>query len=180
MTDDSFKEIKGLEGVDTSKTPPSNNIMSSSPKSHNEFLENYHKSIDSFIEHRKKEAEENLRRYDKQIEASMNSRASAFIGSIGDKDSSVSVINLVFNYKKASLILEAIKGKFNDPSFNSEFGDDAELVKQLINKAFKQLNEKDDPTLIRKSLAAVSDIAIRVSPGVIASGIIVLLGRLSS
>jgi len=189
MTDDSFQKIKALEGVDTSKTLSSIDTMSSTPKSHNEFLENYHKSIDSFIEHRKKEAEENLRRYDEQIEASMNSRASVFMGSIGDnttgfsissKDSPVSVINQVFNYEKASVILEAIKGKFDDPSFNSEFGDDAELVKQLVNKAFKQVKNKDDPTLIRKSLESVSNSAKRVSSGVIASGIIVLLGRLSS
>ena len=48
------------------------------------------------------------------------------------------------------------------------------------SKALKQVKDKDDPTLIQKSLAVVSDIAIRVSSGVIASGIILLLGRLSS
>jgi len=189
MTDDPFKKIKGLESLDTSKLLSSINTMPSYHKSHNEFLEKYNTSIDSFIEHRKKEAEENLRRYDEQV-ASKSSRASVVIGSsIGDnatgflissKDYPVTIINQVFNYGKASVILEAIKGKFNDPSFNSEFGNDAELVKQFVNKALKQVQDKDDPTLIQKSLAVVSNIAIKVSSGVIASGIIVLLGRLSS
>jgi len=49
----------------------------------------------------------------------------------------------------------------------SEFGDDAELIKQLVNEALKQVKDKDNPTLIQKSLAGVSDIAIRVSSGVI-------------
>lgn len=186
MTDDLFKKIKSLEGFDTSKLA-NINITPSYQKSHND-LENYNKSINSFIEYRKKEAEEDLRRHDEQVEASKNSRASVIIGSIGDnasefsigsKDSPVTVINQVFNYEKASVILEAIKEKFNDTSFKSEFGDDAE-VKQLINKALKQVKDRDDPTLIQKSLEVVSDIAIRVSSGVIASGIIVLLGRLSS
>jgi len=163
-------------------------ITPSYQKSHKELLKNYNKSIDSFIEHRKKEAEEALRRYDEHIEATKNSRASVIIGSLGENatefsisanDSPVMAINPVFNYDKASVILEAIKGKFNDSSFNSEFGDDAELVKRLLNKALKQVKDKDDPTLIQKSLAVVSDIAKRVSSGVIASGIIVLLGRLS-
>jgi len=189
MTDDPFKKIKGLEGFDTSKLLSSINTTPSYQKSHNEFQDNFNKSIDSFIEHRKKEAEEDLRRHDELVEASKNSRASVIIGSIGDnatgfsissKDSPVTVINQVFNYEKASVILEAIKGKLNDSSFNIEFGDDAELVKQLVNKALKQVKDKDDPTLIQKSLAVVSDIAIRVSSGVIASGIILLLGRLSS
>jgi len=170
ITDDYFEKIKGL-------------------KNHNEFLGKYNESIDSFIEQRKKEAKENLRRHDEQLEALKNSRASVIIGSIGNnstgcsissKDSPVTVINQVFNYEKASVILEAIKRKFNDPSFNSEFGDDAEVVKQLVNKVLKQVKDKDDPMLIQKSLAVVSDIAIKVSSGVIASGIIVLLGRLSS
>ena len=156
-------------------------------KSHNELLQNYNKSIDSFIEHRKKEAEEALRRYDEHLEATKNSRASVIMGSFGDKvtefsisakDSPVMVINPVFNYDKASVILEAIKGKFNDLSFNSEFGDNAELVKRLLNEALKLVKDKDDPTLIQNSLAIVSD-AIRGSSGVIASGIILLLGRLS-
>ncbi|MDR3602141.1 MAG: hypothetical protein P4L49_16915 [Desulfosporosinus sp.] len=187
MADDPFKKVKGLEGFDTSKLVPSFNTPSYQ-KSHNEFLEDYNKSISSFIEHRQKEAKENLRRYDEQVEATKNSGASVIIGSIGDnvtgfsigsKDSPVTVTNQVFNYEKAFKVLEAIKGKFNDSSFNSEFGNDAELVKQLVNKALKQVKDKDDPKLIQKSLAVVSDIAIRVSSGVIASGIIVLLGRLS-
>lgn len=78
------------------------------------------------------------------------------------------------------MILEAIKGRINDRSFNSEFGDDAELIKQLVNKTLKHVKDKDDPTLIQNSLAVVSDIALRVSSGVIATGIIVLLGRISS
>ncbi|TGE37278.1 hypothetical protein E4K67_15615 [Desulfosporosinus fructosivorans] len=188
MTDDPFNKIKGLEGFDTSKLLSTINTTPSYQKSHNEFLENYNKSIDSFIEHRKKEAEEDLRRHDEQVEASKNSRASVIIGSIGDnatgfsmssKDFPVTIINQVFNYEKASKVLDAINKKFNDSSFNSEFGDDAELVKQLINKALKQIKNKDDPTLIQNSLAVVSDIATRVSSGVIASGIILLLGRLS-
>jgi len=181
-------KIKDLKGFDTSKLFSSINTTPSYQKSHNELLKNYNKSIDSFIEHRKKEAKEDLRRHDEQVEASKNSGASVIIGSIGDnatgfsigsKDSPVTIINQVFNYEKASKVLEAIKGKFNDSSFNSEFGDDAELVKQLVNKALKQVKDKDDPTLIQKSLAVVFDIAIRVSSGAIASGVIVLLGRLS-
>ena len=187
MTDGPFKKIKGLEGVDTSKLLSSINTTPSNQKSHNEFLENYNKSIDSFIEHRKKEAKEDLRRHDEQLEASKNSRASVIIDSIGDNvtgfstgsiNPPVTVINQVFNYEKASKILEAINGKFNDSSFNSEFGNDAELVKQLINNALKQVKDKDDPTLIQKSLVVVSDIAKRVSSGVIGSGIILLLGRI--
>ena len=158
---------------------------SSYQKSHNEFMEKYNYSINSFIVHRKKEAEENLKRHDEHV--SKNLGASVMIGSIGNnptglsvgsKDSPVTVINQVFNYEKASVILEAIKGKFDELPFNSEFGDDVELVKQLVVKALKQVKDRDDPTLIQKSLAVVYDIAIRVTSGVIASGIIALLGRL--
>ncbi|SPF40817.1 conserved hypothetical protein [Candidatus Desulfosporosinus infrequens] len=189
MTDDPFKEIKDLEGFDTSKLLPSTSTTPFYQKSHIEFRKDYNKSMDSFIESRKKEAEEDLRKHDKQVEASKNLRASVIIGSVGDnatgfsinsKDSPATVINQVFNYEKASVILEAIKGKSNNSSFNSEFGDDAELVKQLVNKVLVQVKGKDDPTLILNSLAAVSDIATRVSSGVIASVIILLLGRLSS
>ena len=181
-------KIKGLEGFDTSKLLSSFDTTPSYQQSHNELLKNYNKSIDSFIEHRKREAKEDFRRHDEQVEASKNSGVSVIIGSIednatgfsiGSKDSPVTVINQVFNYEKASKVLEAIKGKFNDSSFNSEFGDDAELVKQLVNKALKLVKDKDDPTQIQKSLAVVSDTAIRVSSGAVASGIIVLLGRLS-
>jgi len=175
MSDGLIKKIKSVEGVDTSKL------------SHNELLDKYNKSIDGFIAHRKEEASEDLRRHDEQIEASKNSRASVIISSNGDNatgfsigliDSPVPVINQVFRYEKASKILEAIKGKFNDSSFDSEFGDDAEQVKRLINMALKQVKDKDDPTQIQKSLVVIFDIARRESSGVIASGIILLLGRI--
>lgn len=192
---DFFKKIKGLEGLDTSKVLSGIKMIDPVQQASDRVQEDHKERMRIFEQSkRKKELEETRkeneeeRRHSEQMEELKNLKI--MVNNFGDNATGVQIqqgvqnstqklsITQEFNYEKASEVLNQIKGYFDIPIFNTEFGDKAEEVKQIVNQTLEQVKSKDDPTLIKKALAVIYDIAIRVTSGVIATGIVGLIGKL--
>lgn len=82
------------------------------------------------------------------------------------------------DYAQVLGVLAEIKEYFNFPQFEKTFGENTENIKAVIESTIHAVNNKEDESMIKKSLRIIRDIAVNAAGGVIASGIIALLGSL--
>ena len=82
------------------------------------------------------------------------------------------------DYAQVLGVLIEIKEYFAFPQFEKTFGENTESIKAVIESTIEAVNNKEDEGLIKKSLRIIRDIAVNAAGGVIASGIIALLGSL--
>lgn len=83
-----------------------------------------------------------------------------------------------FNYEKTLDILREINEYFNYPQFEKTFQDKTDFIKQLVEETVKAVQEKEDPSLIKKSLQLLRDLTIGAGSSLIAMGILGLLGSI--
>ena len=136
-----------------------------------------------------KEAEE-LRRHNELIETLKTAGENGATIVIGDNANAVQVqqntsgssqdmVNTqIFNYEKTLEVLKEIQGYVNFPQFQDTFKDDSETIMNLINESIKAVETKQEPSLIKKSLNLMKDLAIRAGGSLIASGILALLNTI--
>lgn len=67
---------------------------------------------------------------------------------------------------------------FNYPQFEKTFQDKTDFIKQLVEETVKAVQEKEDPSLIKKSLQLLRDLTIGAGSSLIAMGILGLLGSI--
>lgn len=82
------------------------------------------------------------------------------------------------DYEQVLGVLIEIKEYFAFPQFEKTFSENTENIKDVIESTIRAVNNKEDEGLIKKSLRIIRDIAVNAAGGVIASGIIALLGSL--
>lgn len=89
-------------------------------------------------------------------------------------------ISQEFNYKEALNTLNEIKDFFDTPQFKSTFDKKSDEVKQIVYKTIEMIENKEKPSLIKRSLNGLKELVIGVSGSLIASGILALLANLPS
>lgn len=82
------------------------------------------------------------------------------------------------DYEQVLGVLTEIKEYFAFSQFEKTFGENTKNIKAVIESTIEAVNSKEDEGLIKKSLRIIRDIAVNAAGGVIASGIIALLGSL--
>ena len=80
-----------------------------------------------------------------------------------------------FDYKQVLDVLREIKDYVEMPKFKEAFKDNADNVISLINGSIEAAENKENPSLIKKSLNIIKDLAIGATGSLIASGILALL-----
>lgn len=85
-----------------------------------------------------------------------------------------------FNYEKTLDVLKEIKDYFNTPQFSTTFGNDSDKFKQLVESTIIEVERKEEPTLIKKSLGILKEIAVKAGTSIISTGIVGLLTGLLS
>lgn len=136
--------------------------------------------------HREKKKEEQ-RKHDEILEAIRSSSSNINIGDNAtgiqiQQNSSNSSQNMTiktgFDYEQIAKALKDIQSYTELPQFNSAYGENADHVKALINETLLAVQEKQAPSLIKKSLQVLKDLTIGAGGSLIASGILALLGNL--
>ena len=82
------------------------------------------------------------------------------------------------NYEQVLLILSEIKGYFDFPQFEKDFGNNVESMKCMVDSTMEAVSAHEDEGLIKKSLCVIRDIAVNAAGGLISSGIIALINSL--
>jgi hypothetical protein len=167
-----LKNVKGLDNT--------NIVVSNIQRMQNETMQQAQRAFDA-------KRDEELRRHDELVSAIKSAAANGATIVIGDnaseiqiqqntKDSNQKITNMqTFDYEKILNVLKEIKGYFDYPQFATTFNDNSELVKQIVNDTIKAAEKKEEPTLIKKSLYLLKDLAVGASGSLIASGILTLL-----
>ena len=83
-----------------------------------------------------------------------------------------------FNYEKTLDILKEIRGYVDFPQFQTTFGENANSIKTMVDDTIKAVENREDESVIKKSLHVLRDLAVGAGGSLIASGIIALLGTL--
>lgn len=97
----------------------------------------------------------------------------------GTIDSSQTMIkNNDFDYIKVLEIIQKIKQSTTSEDFDKDFGDNAEVVKNIICQTIKMLEDKEEPSKIKSMLGTLQKFALDISSSVIASGICGLITQL--
>lgn len=95
---------------------------------------------------------------------------------VGNINSSQNInITTNFDYEKVLDVLKEIKEYIEMPKFKETFKDETDNVISLINSSIKAVENKENPSLIKKSLNIIKDLAIGATGSLIASGILSLL-----
>nr|WP_307991277.1 hypothetical protein [uncultured Niameybacter sp.] len=84
-------------------------------------------------------------------------------------------ITTEFDYSKLEEVISEIKGYLDDPKFIEAFGENVSKVKDTIECSEYMIKERKDPSIIKKTLTIVKEIAVGVTGSLIASGILGLL-----
>lgn len=88
------------------------------------------------------------------------------------------LMNLDFDYSKVLEVLNEIKQYFYIKEFDKTFGTDADKVKQIVIETIEMVNEKEEPSKIKKALNLLKDLAIGASGSIIATGICSMIQQL--
>lgn len=136
-----------------------------------------------------KEAEE-LRRHNELIEALKTAGENGATIIVGDNangiqiqqnssGSSQEMVNTqIFNYDKALDVLKEIQGYVGFPQFQETFKENTENMQSIIEETIRAVEIKQEPSLIKKSLSILRDLAIEAGGSLIASGILALLATI--
>lgn len=182
MNNNNFKDIKINSDIlkNVKFNNPINNITNDSIIRHEELVRNIEET------RRNKDAE-SLRRHEELIAALKTAGENGATIVIGDnangiqiqQNSDGSVQSMenqqMFNYKKAHEILKEIEGYFTFPQFEETFKDNNDIVKKIVEETINAVENKSDPSLIKKSLSVLKDLAIGASGSLIANGIVGLI-----
>lgn len=177
--------LKKIEGFDISKAMSTVRNIDPLQQTYNQIQERNNELTRSIVENNIRKAEEVERRHKELVEASKNSNPNVTINIIGDNangqiqqgltNTQTVSITQEFNYERVSEVLEAIKGQFDNPSFNSDLGDDAEEIKQIVTETLELVKRKEDPTVIKYLLGKAYTLADKVTISMIATGIVGLI-----
>lgn len=77
------------------------------------------------------------------------------------------------DYEKIRAVLEAISGY--KPMFRSEFGEKADAINAALDSAVVAVNQKEEPSAVKKALDFLKSVAIGTGENLIAAGIVGLL-----
>lgn len=182
MKNNNFKELKInndlLKNVKFNNRI--NNIANDSIRRHEEMVRNIEET-------RKSKESESLRRHEELIDALKTAGENCATIVIGDNANGIQIQQnsdgsiqsmenqQAFNYKKAHEILKEIEGYFAFPQFEETFKDNNDVVKKIVEEAIKAVENESDPSLIKKSLLVLKDLAVGASGSLIASGILGLI-----
>ena len=168
-----------------------------------DMMEIFHESLDERINNvqlqqmqriatvetaRREKEKAEQRKHDELLEAIRNGSSNINIGDNAtgiqiQQNSSNSSQNMTiqtgFDYEQITKVLMDIQSYTNLPQFNNAYGENANHVKVLIDDTLSAVQEKQEPSLIKKSLQVLNDLTIGTSGSLIASGIQALLGSLS-
>lgn len=182
MNNNNFKKIKSNSDIlkNVKFNNPINNIANDSIRKNEELISNIEET-------RKNKEAESLRRHEELINALKTAGENGATIVIGDNangiqiqqnsdDSVQSMENQqTFNYKKAHEILKEIEGYFAYPQFEETFKDNDDVVKKIVEETINAVENESDPSLIKKSLLVLKDLAVGASGSLIASGILGLI-----
>lgn len=84
----------------------------------------------------------------------------------------------VFDYELVLETLIKIKHFAGMEEFRTEFGDNADKARGIIDESIQFTESKSEPKKITQFLSTLKELAISVAGGVIASGIVGLLSQL--
>lgn len=159
------------------------NKMSNLRREQNDVVENITKM------RKEKEAEE-LRRHNELILAIKSASENGATILIGDNANSIQIqqntsnssqemiSSVSFDYEEVLKVLKEIQGYVDLPQFQTTFNTNTENVKMLINELIESTEQKQNATLIKKSLHLLKNLAIGASSSLIASGMLALLGTI--
>lgn len=80
-----------------------------------------------------------------------------------------------FPYEKILTILNQIKQYSENELFNSEFGDKADAIREMVDEALEATEQKSEPSKIKNTLTKLKGYIANVGCGIIASGIFKLI-----
>lgn len=172
INEDLMKNINGFDSV--------NDVAYNIRKMQDETMKQAQKALDAKLD-------EELRRHNELVSAINSAATNGATILIGDNASQIqiqqntsnsnqTITNMqTFDYEKVLSVLKEIQGYFDYPQFVSTFNDNSELVKQIVNDTIDVAEKKEEPTLIKKSLNLLKDLAVGASGSLIASGILTLL-----
>jgi len=83
-----------------------------------------------------------------------------------------------FDYKAVLDVMKQIKTHFGSQQFNEAFGENSDMIKEIVENVISLSNEKTEPSLIKKSLDLLKQVAIGTGSSLIATGILGLLSTL--
>lgn len=78
-------------------------------------------------------------------------------------------------YEKISTMLSQIKQYSENELFNSEFGDKADAIREMVDEALEATEQKSEPSKIKNTLTKLKGYVTNVGSGIIASGIFKLI-----
>lgn len=136
--------------------------------------------------HREKERE-SKRQFERLIETIRNSEGN--INIYGDasnlqiqqnslNSSQQMTIETEFDYVRVAEILMEIQSYTMLPQFEKAYGSNAENIKELISETILAVQEKEEPSLIKKALHTLKELSVGAGGSLIASGILSLLGSI--
>lgn len=147
---------------------------------HNRIVQQFQKNMEE-------KKNEELRWREKLIESITDSTSITFEGDI---NSPVAIQNKVsnssqeinnsqtFDYKAILDAMNQIKTHFDSQQFNESFGENSDTVKKIVEDVINLSKEKEEPSLIKKSLDLLKQMAIGAGGNLIAAGIVGLLSTL--
>lgn len=136
------------------------------------------------------EEQEKLRRHNDLVSAINNAAENGATIVIGDNANGIQIQqnsdnsqqsmtnSQTFNYEKTLDILNEIKEYFDFPQFEKTFKDNSDLIKRLVEETAEATQKREDPSLIKKSLKLLKDLAIGAGGSLIATGIFGLLSSI--
>lgn len=83
-----------------------------------------------------------------------------------------------FDYSKFEEVVSEIKGYLDNPKFIAAFGENVSKVRDAIECSEYMVKERKDPSIIKKTLTIVKDVAVGITGSLIASGILSLLASI--
>ncbi len=151
------------------------------------ILRQQERQIRAITKAREEREAEELRRHNELVDAINRAAENGATIQIGDNARDIQIqqntvnssqeMNATtdFDYKQVLDVLREIKDYVEMPKFKEAFKDNADNVISLINGSIEAAENKENPSLIKKSLNIIKDLAIGATGSLIASGILALL-----
>lgn len=155
-----------------------------------DILENLRKQNEEVARYAEEAYQEKLRRHNELIDSIKEAGKQGATIIVGDNAGEIQiqqnsagasqtlVRSQIFNYEQAAAILREIVGFFDYPQFDQAFGERAEATKVLVLNTLKSVSEKENESLVKKSLRILRDLAIGATGSVIGAGIYALIAQL--
>ncbi len=185
-----------MNDFDFSKLKINSNILDNLPRINpiQDQMAHFQREQDELIQNitqtREKKETEELRRHNELIAALKSAGENGATILIGDNangiqiqqnssNSSQEMLNSVsFDYEKVLKVLKEVQEYTDLPQFETTFSNNTENAKTIIKDTIEAVEQKQNPTLIQKSLRLLKDLATGATGSLISSGILALLGTI--